>query len=379
MKFESFQAGVWRQQTQYKSFSPVPVDHEWTWEDGRIHTLLERSAKALAELNAYSQIEPDIDLFIQMFLFKEACHSCHIEGAHLAIDEALMPEAQVAPEKRHDWQMVHDYVDAVGGAAEGLEAEPLSCRLLCQIHAKLVDGASGPHGPAGEFRVTQNWIGGSGLLDAVFPPPHPSEVPDLMEDLEAFWTNESVDVPHLIRIGISHYQFETVHPFGEANGRLGRLLIPLYLVDRGVMRKSSLFLSEFFDRNRAHYHDALMRVRIGNDIIHWIRFFLTGVAETSIRGNAVFQKVLALRRERNVSVSKLGRRAQIGRELIHLLYRTPYVTASDVAGKLGVSIPTANALIRDFVSEGILKQVAGARRNRGFAFSEYINLFMAGH
>ena len=236
-------------------------------------------------------------------------------------------------------------------------------------------GVRGAHKLPGEFRTSQNWIGGSNLTDAAFIPSHPDGVPDLMSDLEAFWHNEEIVVPHLIRVAISHYQFETIHPFLDGNGRIGRLLIPLYLVSHGLLEKPSLYLSDFFERNRASYYDALMGVRISNDLIHWVRFFLQGVAETATKGRDVFRQVLALRTEVELAVLTLGKRAANARQLLNLLYRKPIVTAADIERNLSVSSPTANALIRDFEQLGLLQEITGQQRGRAYVFDRYLSLF----
>ena len=377
MKFETFKAGVWRQRYQYKSFEPVLVNHEWIWEDVVINTLLEAANRALGELNAFSLIVPDIDLFIGMHVVKEAQTSSRIEGTQTGIDEALMPEDQIQPEKRNDWREVRNYIDAVNGAIAELEHLPLSNRLLKQTHETLMRGVRGEHKQPGEFRSSQNWIGGSSLTDAVFIPPHADGVPDLMSDLEAFWHNEQIVVPHLIRVAISHYQFETIHPFLDGNGRIGRLMIPLYLVSHGLLAKPSLYLSDFFERNRASYYDALMRVRIANDLIHWVRFFLQGLAETANKGRDVFRQILLLRNETEHRVLDLGKRAANARNLLNVLYRKPIVSASAIETALSVSTPTANALIRDFERLGLLKEISGQLRGRTYAFDRYLNLFLS--
>jgi Fic family protein len=268
MKLEQFKSGVWRQQHQYKSFSPVPVNQGWTWEDPQIHTLLEQANRALGELNAFSLIVPDIDLFIEMHVTKEAQTSSRIEGTQTGMNEALLSEDQIKPEQRDDWREVRNYIDAVNAAIKELESLPLSNRLLKNAHSVLMRGVRGEHKLPGEFRSSQNWIGGSSLADAVFIPPHQNEVPDLMGDLEKFWHNDAIKVPHLVRIAIAHYQFETIHPFLDGNGRIGRLMIPLYFVSHGLLAKPSLYLSDFFERNRASYYDALMRVRLSHDMLH---------------------------------------------------------------------------------------------------------------
>jgi Fic family protein len=376
MKFETFQAGHWQQRYQYKSFEPVPVNHEWIWEDPTINTLLEAANRALGELNAFSLIVPDIDLFIQMHVVKEAQTSSRIEGTQTGIDEALMPEEQIQPEKRDDWREVRNYINAVNSAITELTNLPLSNRLLKQTHTVLMQGARGEHKQPGEFRCSQNWIGGSSLTDAVFIPPHPDGVETMMGDLEKFWHNESIMVPHLVRLAISHYQFETIHPFLDGNGRIGRLLVPLYLVSHGLLAKPSLYLSDFFERNRANYYDALMRVRVSNDMIHWVRFFLNGVAETATKGRDVFRQILMLRTEVEQAVLGLGKRTPNARQVLNLLYRKPLISASDIEQALGLSTPTANALIRDFIGLGILTEITGQRRWRTYAFERYLSLFV---
>lgn len=198
-----------------------------------------------------------------------------------------------------------------------------------------------------------------------------------MGDLECFWHNDAVMVPHLVRLAISHYQFETIHPFLDGNGRIGRLLIPLYLISNGLLAKPSLYLSDFFERNRASYYDALMRVRISNDMIHWIRFFLQGVAETATKGRNVFQQILSLRNEAEHAVMGLGKRAASARQVLNLLYRQPVISAADIEGALGVATPTANTLIRNLRELDILVELTGLRRGRIYAFQRYLKLFLS--
>lgn len=339
--------------------------------------MLEKASRALGELNAFSLIVPDVDLFIEMHIVKEAQTSSRIEGTQTGIEEAVMSEEQIKPEKRDDWREVRNYIDTLNTSIAELKNLPLSNRMLKQAHAILMQGVRGEHKQPGEFRVSQNWIGGSSLSDAVFIPPHPDGVSDLMSDLEQFWHNENINVPDLIRVAISHYQFETIHPFLDGNGRIGRLMIPLYLVSQGLLAKPSLYLSDFFERNRTSYYDALTLVRLSNDLVHWIRFFLNGIAETAVKEREVFRQVLALRTEVEEAVLSLGKRAASARLALNLLYRKPMISSQELQKGLSISTPTANALIHDFERLGILKEMTGQQRHRVYRFERYLGLFLS--
>ena len=377
MQVEQFTSGQWLQQYQYKSFSPTPINCEWQWLVPQLNTLLERASRALAELNALSLMVPDVDLFIRMHIAKEANTSSRIEGTQTQMDEALMRREQVAPEKRDDWQEVQNYIEAINTAVEDLKQLPLSIRVLKQTHAVLMQGVRGDHKMPGDFRTSQNWIGGSNLNNAVFVPPHPSEVPDLMGDLEKFWHNEQVQVPDLIRIALSHYQFETIHPFLDGNGRIGRLLITLYLVDKGLLHKPALYLSDFFERNRGAYYDALTVVRSSNDLLHWLRFFLTAVVETATSSKNTFMAIMTLRHEVEHQILTLGKRAENAKKLLLHLYQRPMVSIGDVSEILDVTHPSAAALVKQLESLGILVETTGYGRNRLYLFHRYFDLFMA--
>ena len=375
MKFEEFKSGQHVERYQYRSFEPALINQAWTWDDASINTLLESANRSLGELNAFSLIVPDIDLFVRMHVLKEAQQSSKIEGTQTGMDDVLLDEAHIQPEKRDDWFEVHNYVDAINTAIEAMKTLPLSNRLLKQTHQILMRGARGEHKQPGDFRVSQNWIGGSSLKDAAFIPPHHDNVEKLMSDLEQFWHNEAVHVPHLIRAAISHYQFETIHPFLDGNGRIGRLMIPLYLMHHGILAKPALYLSDFFERNRSSYYDALMRVRTSNDLLHWVRFFLNGVYETATRGKEVFQAILQLRVRVEHEVVILKARAPIARRLLEMLYRQPIISAAEISAELKVSSPTAHKLVATFVEMKILKEFTNRQRGRLYVFEDYFKLF----
>jgi len=256
-----------------------------------------------------------------------------------------------------------------------LDKLPLSNRLLKQAHKSLMQGVRGNRKTLGEFRKSQNWIGGASLRDAVFIPPHESSVSGLMSDLEKFLHNENLAIPQLIKIGIAHYQFETIHPFLDGNGRIGRLLITLYLVSNDLLTKPTLYLSDFFEKYRSLYYDNLTRVRTHNDLVRWLKFFLEGVRATSENSIQTFKNIIKLRSDAEAKIAKLGKKQEMAREFLQHLYSSPMVDSSDVVKLFKINISTALRLINDFVKLGILKEITGQKRNRNFVFEGYVKLF----
>ena len=375
MTTQPFKSGSYKQQFQYKSFTPTPINKLFTWNDPNIDVLLEDATRLVGELNAYSHLIPDVDFFIRMHILKEATTSSRIEGTQTNIDEALLPEEEIAPERRDDWLEVQNYTKAMNHSIAALERLPLSMRLLREAHKILMSSARGEHRNPGEIRKSQNWIGGSNLKNAVFIPPTHHELPDLLTDLGKFWHNQKIAIPHLIRTAISHYQFETIHPFLDGNGRVGRLLITLYLVDKKLLTKPTLYLSDFFERNRGAYYDALTAVRTSNDIEHWIKFFLIGVSETAAGSKQTFEGIVALRQRCEEKILQLGKRAPKGQALLRQLYSQPVMGANDVAARLDITHQSASSLIRSFEGMGILREITGRKKDRLFVFSEYLGLF----
>ena len=376
MNISAFQSGEYEQQYEYRSFLPTPINREWVISDPQILTLLEETNRLLGELNAFSQLIPDVDFFIRMHITKEATTSSRIEGTHTNIEEALLGKLDVDPEKRDDWQEVHNYIQAINFAIKQLGQMPLSNRLMRETHTMLLRGVRGKHKQPGEFRTSQNWIGVS-LKHATFIPPHHQHVPDLMSDLEKFMHNDQIHVPHLLKIALIHYQFETIHPFLDGNGRLGRLLIVLYLVSFGLLHKPALYLSDFFERHKGEYYDQLMAVRTVHKLEPWLRFFLLGMRETTGMSIQVFKDILALKEriERKHMPTFHVRRQANAQALMRSLYRSPVTTIKMVTDLIEAQTNTAAALIDDFVKLGILKELTGQKRNRLFIFDDYVRLF----
>jgi Fic family protein len=362
--------------TGYLFFLPTFINEQWTWEEQVINRLLERAAIKLGELNSYSKLVPNIDLFIQLHVTKEAVVSSRIEGTKTEIEEAMMEEDTISPEGKDDWQEVNNYINALSQAIIELETLPISSRLIKKTHRLLMAGVRGKHKQPGEYRRSQNWIGGNTLTDAIFIPPNQKYVEELMGDLEKFLHNEEITVPALIKIAIAHYQFETIHPFLDGNGRIGRLLIPLYLVDQKILSKPLLYLSAFFEKNKSLYYDNLTFVRTKSDMTQWLKYFLVGVAETAENAAQTLSEILALKLQLEALISTtFGKRSQKAALLLQFLFKKPVVHVRQVKEITKSSYKSANDLVSDFVDAGILKEMTGQNRNRLFVFHDYVKMF----
>jgi Fic family protein len=375
MRIEDFKAGKYIDQYQYKSFLPEKIDHEWIISTPDINSLLSEANRLIGELNAFSQLIPDVDYFIKMHITKEATTSSKIEGTKTNIEDALIKKEDISPEKRDDWNEVQNYINAINFSIAELEKLPISNRLIRNTHKVLLQGVRGEKKNPGEFRKSQNWIGAT-LKDAIYIPPHQSEVLDLMTDLELFLNDHKILTPHLIRIAIAHYQFETIHPFLDGNGRIGRLMITLYLVSNGILNKPSLYLSDFFEKNRINYFDNLMIARTKNNLSQWIKFFLVGIIETASSSINVFKKIIILREKIEIGkIPKMGSKAKRGLILVKSLYQNPIIDSNSICDLLDIAPSTANRLIVDFQKEGILEELTGFKRNRKYIFREYFDIF----
>lgn len=362
-------------QGSYESFQPSSINRQWEVGDMEVQQLLSKADRQLGRLDMYSEYVPNLELFISMHVVKEATQSSRIEGTRTGIEEALLDREHVSAEKRDDWEEVQNYIAAMNRAVEALDDLPFSTRLIRKTHRVLMQGVRGEHKQPGQFRTSQNWIGGASIEDALFVPPVHTSIPDLMSDLEMFVHNEEIYVPELLKIAIVHYQFETIHPFLDGNGRVGRVLIPVYLVEQGLLKRPILYLSDFFERNRTHYYDNLMRVRDTDDIAQWLKFFLVGVIETAESGIETFDAIMTLQEEVDALVEPLGRRAENARKVIRALYERPLTDAERVATVTGLSMTAAYNLIDAMENQGILTEITGAKRNRLYLFERYLNLF----
>lgn len=371
---KEFKSGKYISQGYFKSFEPNSIHKKWQIENMELIQLLSKADRQLGRLDMYSEYV-NIDMFIQMHIAKEATQSSKIEGTQTNIEEVFLSEKEIGSDKHDDWEEVQNYISAMKKAVELLNDLPFSSRLIRQTHKVLLQGVRGEHKLPGEYRTSQNWIGGASINDAVFVPPVHTSISDLISDLEKFANDQENPLPDLIKAAIIHYQFETIHPFLDGNGRVGRLLITLYFVSVGILKSPILYLSDFFERHRSLYYDNLMRVRTHNDMEQWIKFFLTGIIETAQKGVITFDKILQLQKKLEIELKELGTRSGDAFKVIEQLYNRPVINAKLVSKIIEKSMSPAYSLIAELEKRKILKEITGGERDRVYVFEEYINLF----
>jgi Fic family protein len=368
-----------RQPGGYRAFLPAPLPPDPPIQiNDELQVLLSQADRALGRLDGSIQTLPHPDLFVAMYVRKEAVLSSQIEGTQSSLQDVLAAEARIfSPNQPSDVNEVINYVRAMNHGLARLHTLPVSVRLIREIHAELLTGARGQHLTPGDLRTTQNWIGPAGcpLSEATFVPPPPYEVPQALSDLESFLHNET-PLPLLIKIGLAHAQFETIHPFLDGNGRVGRLLIAFLLCEKEVLLKPVLYLSYYFKRFRQQYYELLQRVRDHGDWEAWLAFFLRGVAEVSQQATNTARQILLLREQhRQIITDRLSRMAGNGHRVLESLYQNPVVSVNEVENLIGTTYPAANNLVTQLVDLGILQEVTGQRRNRRFMYMDYIRLF----
>ena len=372
---KTFNAGNHINQGTYKSFQPNKINQEWRIEDMETLNLLSQADRQLGRLDMYSEYIPNIDLFISMHVLKEATQSSKIEGTQTNIEDALLDKEDVNDEKRDDWEEVQNYIEALNFAITNLKKLPFSSRLIRETHKILLQGVRGKHKLPGEFRRSQNWIGGTNVNDATFIPPVHSDIHQYMGDLENFVHNSESFFPDLLKIALIHYQFETIHPFLDGNGRVGRLMITLYLVEKEILKKPILYLSDFFERNRTLYYDNLTKVREKDDINQWFKFFLVGVIETAKNSIRTFDGILKLQKDVEAKIQTLGSRSHNALLILKHLFQKPMIDAQKIKELTSLSFPSVYKLIDELENLEILTEITGAKRGKIYLFREYTKLF----
>ncbi|MBU4538830.1 MAG: Fic family protein [Weeksellaceae bacterium] len=371
---KSFVSGKKINQGYYKSFQPNLINKDWTIDDMTVINLLSKADRQLGRLDTFSQYV-NIDLFISMHIVKEATQSTKIEGTQTNMEEAFLQKEDLALDKRDDWEEVHNYIHAMKTAVNELENLPISSRLIKKTHKTLISGVRGEHKLPGEYRKSQNWIGGATINDATFVPPVHTSVDELMSDLEKFANDDFNVLPDLLKIAIIHYQFETIHPFLDGNGRIGRLLIPIYLVSKGILKQPILYLSDFFEKHRSLYYDNLMRVRTHNDLTQWFKFFLTGVIETAKIGVETFDGILKLQKDLEEKLLTHKGNTDDARKIISSLYENPITDAQKVEKVIEKSYGSAYKQIAILENLKIIREITGLQRGKIYVFDDYLKLF----
>lgn len=374
---KDFKAGKSTRTPQgYAAFMPERINRTYRLDDPVLQGLIEKANLKLGALDAFGELVPNIRHFIRLHVVKEATVSSKIEGTNTNMQEVLMNEESVDPERRDDRREVNNYVTALQKSLARMPELPLSSRMLREAHGMLLKGVRGEHKMPGEFRRSQNWIGGASLADATFIPPVWEEVNPLMGDLENFLHSDHTHLPHVLKAALAHYQFETIHPFLDGNGRIGRLMITLYFIHAGVLKEPVLYLSDFFEKNRTAYYDNLMRVRTHNDITQWFKFFLVGVIDTADKATNGLREILRLKQEcLEERIPKIGRRTTAAPRLLEYLFQQPVVNAEMVSTAIGQTPPSAYKLIAAFEQVGILREITGSKWGRIYRFDEYFKVF----
>lgn len=368
-----------RQPTGYRAFVPAPLPPQPPLNlSGEIAALLSTADRALGRLDGSVLTLPNPDLFVFMYVRKEAVLSSQIEGTQSSLQDLLSAEARLFdPGLPRDVDEVLNYVRAMNHGLGRLAELPVSVRLIREIHARLMEGVRGGRLQPGELRTSQNWIGPAGctLSTAAFVPPPHHEVPRALGDLERFLHTEDA-LPPLIRIALAHVQFETIHPFLDGNGRVGRLLITFLLTECGVLHKPVLYLSHYFKQHRQAYYDHLQAVRERGDWEGWLTFFLRGVIAVAGEAAGTARDILQLREQHRAAITEhLGRAAGNGHRVLESLFDRPIVSVADVRQQTGTTFAAANTLVARLVEHGVLHEMTGYARNRRFRYAPYIALF----
>lgn len=372
-----FKSWKYKKQYKYKSFLPENINKPFIWENTKINILLEKANLELWKLESFSKFIPDIDFFISMHISKEAIGSSKIEWTKTEFDDLFAKDTSYKTlEERNDLVEVQNYIRALNLWINQLKELPLSFRLFCNIHKELLSWVRWELKNPWEIRKSQNWIWWSSLQDAFFIPPHQDDLSDLITDFEKFLHNDELEIPELIKICIAHYQFETIHPYLDWNWRIWRLMIILYLIEKNIISSPILYLSDFLEKNRWSYYDALTIAREQDNIEHIIIFMLNWIVETCKNSISTLEKVLKLKEKYEKKLISFEWRIEKAQKILNFLYSNPVVNYKDIMNILNISSPTtANKYIDDFIKLWILEQKTINKRNKEYIFEDYLSLF----
>lgn len=372
-------SGEFREFNGYEAFIPAELspDNPPVELDSEIGSLLSEADRALGRLDGATSILPDPDLFVMMYIRHEAVRSSQIEGTQSTLEDVLELEAGKSKKRgKKDTQEVLNYIKAMNHGLDRLNDLPLCLRLLREIHENLLQGVRGEKRTPGKFRESQNWIGPSEshIRDAEYIPPPPNIMKEALHNLEKFISNKDRTIPPLIRCGIAHAQFETIHPFLDGNGRVGRLLIVLMLCERGILNSPILYISHFFEINKLEYYERLQQIREKGSWKEWLIYFLEGIIQVSKAATHTTQEIQKMREEHRTLIGQKIN-SIYAHPLHDFLFEHPYLRISHAENALECSYPTANKLIHEFEELGLLKEVTGQQRNKTYSYFPYVELF----
>mgnify|MGYP006188502435 CR=1 FL=1 len=373
MRFNKFKSGKTVDFKGVNCFIPNTIISEIDFTDNEIDLLLSKASWYLGKLNALSNYLPDTQLFFSMLMFQEAKKSNEIEGTMTEMKGVGDPiaESKYQPENKK----VLNYLDAFNYGVEYLKSNEFTEELINELHIKLFKDIDNKTLKAGKYKEEQNWVGGATKYDARFIPPPPKETKRLMDDLIDFMNDDELEMADLIKIGIIHYQFETIHPFNDGNGRLGRMLVGLYLIKKQII-EHPLFISNFLSRYRREYYFNLDSVRYKNEMEQWIKFFLIAIKEATKDTLLILDRVITLKKEVEQKILKEFKGSStFPIQIMKMLYKTPFITSTECTKEIGFSVATANTILKSLEKLGIIEEITKQKRNKVYLFEEYLKIF----
>ena len=377
MRLEDYKAGKHIKVNNYKAFILSKTNYNWSWDDAKVHKLLAEASRQMGELNAYSLLIPNIDVYIKMFQRIEANKSNRIDGTNTIVEEDLQDTENIDPEKIRDWELVQNYFKCIEYSIQKVEEDgKLSTKIIKEMHKVLMQGVSKEQKNVGKLRTSQNWVGGDRPENAIYVPPPYEEVAECLVDFEEFIDNDDIDTPDLVKIAILHYQFESIHPFLDGNGRIGRMIVPLYLQSKGMLDKSCLYISNYLEKNKDKYFEMLMKVRDSSDIIGWIKFFLEVIIESAKDIKERLKNIVELAIEMDKVALEVPVKPENSRRVIEVLYKEPVIDIKRLCEIAEMKSGTTRSIINYLLEKEIVIKTKTFAKNKILIFQRYTDLLL---
>lgn len=376
MKLEGYKSGIFMRMNDYSPFILSKINYEWSWEDSKLNKMSAEVNRQIGELNGYSKLLPNMDAYTKMLMVVEANKTSKIEGTNIKMEDCLLQPSDIEAEKKEDWDRIQRHIDAMNYGIQQIgEQVTVGTKLLREIHNILLQGEKGDEKNLGKLRGMQTWVGGTSILDAIYIPPPHTEIVECLADFEQFIANEDTNTPDVVKLAMLHYQFESIHPFVGGNGRIGRMLIPLYLRSKGFLDKPCLFVSEYLEQNKEEYFNRLAKVRTSSDIIGWINFFLEAMLESAKRTNNRLQQLSQLKNEMDNVVMNTPVKPDNAKKIVETFYKEPIVDVLRLGELSGIKGGTMRTVINSLIDKGIVIKVKGVNKNKIVCFKKYTDIF----